>query len=87
VTTPEFAEARERIRALEREVTDLRVANQSLSNNIAHLTKAVDSLTEVVQGLRDTMNQGRGALWLAMATSGVIGALAVVIGKRILGFD
>lgn len=85
ITTDE--EAKERIRALEREVIDLRLANQSLSTNIQHLTKAVDSLAETVQGLRDTMNQGRGALWVAMTASGALGALAVVIGKRVLGLE
>ena len=74
----------ERIKDLEARVTDLRIANGELATSVAHLTTAVDNLTHTVQVLRDTVNQGRGALWLAMAASGGVGALLVVIGKRLL---
>jgi hypothetical protein len=74
----------ERIRELEAQVTDLRLANAELATTVKHLTGAVRELTATVQAMRDTVNQGRGALWLAMTAAGAIGALAVVIGRRLL---
>jgi uncharacterized protein YlxW (UPF0749 family) len=75
----------ERISSLEREVTDLRVANAKLASSIEHLVKAVDALALVVQQQRDTMNQGRGILITLMFVSGSIGALVATIIKRLFG--
>lgn len=66
-----------RILDLEHEVTDLRVFNASLSKSVEHLSTNVEKLGVVVQELRDTMNQGRGALWpIAGALSLASAALA-----------
>lgn len=70
---------------LEREVSDMRVDNASLSTAVEHLAKAVDVLTVTVQGLRDAQNKARGALWLAVAAAGSIGALLMLGLKQMLG--
>jgi hypothetical protein len=75
----------ERITSLEREVTDLRVANARLASSIEHLVKAVDALALVVQAQRDTMNQGRGILVTLMFVSGAVGAVVATVIKRMFG--
>ncbi|MBK9497658.1 MAG: hypothetical protein IPO08_24730 [Xanthomonadales bacterium] len=75
----------ERITSLEREVTDLRVANAKLASSIEHLVKAVDELALVVQQQRDTMNQGRGILVTLMFVSGSIGAIVATLIKKMFG--
>lgn len=75
----------ERIVSLEREVTDLRVANAKLATSIEHLVKAVDALALVVQSQRDTMNQGRGILVTLMFAAGAVGAVVSTIVKRLFG--
>lgn len=74
-----------RIFELEREVGNLRVNNASLSKSVEHLAGAVETLTETVQDLRDTMNKGRGALWMAMFLAGSVGAAVAMFVKRIFG--
>lgn len=56
----------------------MRVDNASLSKSVEHLAKAVEVLTDTVQGLRDAQNKARGALWLAVAAAGSIGALLLL---------
>lgn len=63
----------ERVSALEGHVTDLRIENARLSESVQNLATAVSGLTGVVQELRDSMNRGRGALWL-------LGGLAATVG-------
>lgn len=63
----------ERLTELETRVTDLRIANARLSESLQNLATAVSGLTGVVQELRDSMNRGRGALWL-------LGGLAATVG-------
>lgn len=73
-----------RIFELEREVGNLRVNNAALSTSVEHLAGAVETLNTTVQSLRDTMNQGRGALWFAMFVSGALGAAAMAFLKNFL---
>ena len=91
----------EKIRGLETKVeslanlvTDLRlsherslISTQHLQNANEHLAGLVEELTRVVQDLRDTMNKGRGALWLAMSAAGGLGAFSVVILRRVFGAE
>lgn len=77
-------ESDERVQKLETEVTNLRISNATLSASVEHLATAVKSLTETVQILRDTLNQGRGALWLAMVTGGGIGALVAAFFRKMI---
>lgn len=79
-----MGEADERVRKLEDEVTNLRVSNAQLSVAVEHLAAAVASLTTTVQVLRDTLNQGRGALWLAMILGGSVGAFLMLVLRKIL---
>lgn len=75
----------DRVRELEAQVTNLRVDNAGLATSVEHLAGAVKTLTETVQDLRDTMNKGRGALWMAMLLAGGIGAAVATVIKRVFG--
>ena len=75
----------DRVRELEAQVTNLRVDNAGLATSVEHLAGAVKTLTETVQDLRDAMNKGRGALWMAMLLAGGIGAAVATVIKRIFG--
>lgn len=54
-------------------ITQLEIENAKLSVSLEHLTESVKELTSVVQQLRDTMNQGRGALWVVVGVSTLLG--------------
>lgn len=75
----------QRVFELEREVGNLRVNNASLGTSVEHLAKAVETLTSTVDELRDTMNKGRGALWVAMVLAGAFGAAVATGLKKLLG--
>jgi len=70
---------------VEDRVRQLEIANAQLATSVNHLAKSVEDLTTTVQVLRDTMNQGRGVMWLLMGASGAIGALIITFAKKILG--
>lgn len=80
-----MAAQEDRVRELEAQVTDLRIDNAGLATSLEHLAGAVKTLTETVQELRDTMNKGRGALWMAMLLAGGIGAALTTVIKRVFG--
>lgn len=65
----------ERIAALESRVYALHADNARLSESVEHLATAVGGLTNVVQDLRDSMNRGKGALWLFGIMAATIGGL------------
>jgi NADPH-dependent curcumin reductase CurA len=71
------------IARLERDVTDLRVANAQLAAAVNHLATSVTALTQTVAVLRDTMNQGKGALWLIVAAAGGVGAAITLAFKQV----
>lgn len=80
----------DRIRTLEREVSDLRVANAGLAASVEHLSTAVESLTSTVTVLNNAMNQGKGAARLVLALAamggGGLGAiLALALRKAGIG--
>jgi hypothetical protein len=75
----------ERVHHVERQVTDLRVANAALSSSVEHLAKTVDVLNVTVQSLRDTINQGRGAIWVMVGAAGAVGAVIATMIKRLFG--
>lgn len=70
---------------MEDRVRSLEIANAKLATSVEHLSTTVTVLASTVQDLRDTMNQGRGALWIMMAAAGSIGAIIVTIAKKVLG--
>lgn len=80
-----MAAQEDRVRELEAQVTNLRVDNAGLATSVEHLAGAVKTLTETVQELRDTMNKGRGALWMAMLLAGGIGGALTTVIKRVFG--
>lgn len=80
-----MAAQEDRVRELEAQVTDLRIDNAGLATSLENLAGAVKTLTETVQELRDTMNKGRGALWMAMLLAGGIGAALTTVIKRVFG--
>jgi hypothetical protein len=75
----------DRLRVLELQVTDLRIVNAQLFSTMEHLAKATDSLNETVDNLRDTINKGRGAVWLAIMVAGAAGATIGSIIKSLFG--
>lgn len=77
----------ERIRDLEEKVTQLRIAQGEFATSAGHITAAVEKLEKVVNDLNDTMNKGRGALWLAMTAAGGLGAVTVTIARRAFNLD
>jgi NADPH-dependent curcumin reductase CurA len=70
---------------MEDRVRSLEIANAKLATSVEHLSTTVTVLASTVQDLRDTMNQGRGALWLMMAAAGSVGAVIVTLAKKLLG--
>lgn len=78
-------EHHERLRFMEAQVTDLRVANAELTASVEHLTKTVEALTLTVQSLRDTINQGRGAAWIMVGAAGTAGAILGAVVKKVFG--
>jgi len=77
----------EDLRMMQNDLVGLKIANASLTSSVNHLADTVRALTETVQILRDTMNQGRGMMWLLMTAAGAMGAIAAVIIKRIIAFE
>jgi hypothetical protein len=73
----------DRVRELERDISSLRVANAELAKSVEHLSASVRALTDTVSTLRDTMNQGKGALWLGVLAAGSVGALITTVLKKI----
>ena len=74
----------ERLRDLEEKVTQLRIAQGEFAASASHLAATVERLERLVGILNDTMNKGRGALWLAMVAAGGLGAATVTIARRVL---
>ena len=70
---------------MEDRVRSREIANAKLATSVEHLSSTVTILASTVQDLRDTMNQGRGALWIMMAAAGSIGAIIVTLAKKVLG--
>lgn len=64
---------------LETRVRSLEVEQGRTSMALEHINDTLKELVETVQGMRDTMNQGKGALkgmnWLWGILSGAIGAV------------
>jgi hypothetical protein len=69
----------ERLRSLEQNVAALQISNATHVASNLHLAQAVENLTETTQALRDTINQGRGAVWFVVAISGAVGAILTMI--------
>lgn len=75
----------ERLSTVEEQVTKLRVSNAELAKSVEHLSTAVTALTATVQVLRDTINTGRGALWVIAGAAGALGAVAALMFKKMFG--
>lgn len=75
----------ERLKDMERDISDLRVSNATLSSSVEHFSEAVKQLTATVGELRDTMNRGRGVLWAISGGAGLIGALGSFAASKLLG--
>ena len=66
----------------EERLTALEIENAKLAVSLEHLTDSVKELTKTVQDLRDTMNRGRGALWVVVGASTLVGgAISAAITK------
>ncbi len=75
----------DRIRQLELQVTDLRIAASGANESRGHLADTVEGLTKTVQELRDVMNKGRGAFWAANVIAAVLGGAAGIFANKFLG--
>jgi len=67
----------DRLQRLERDVSDLRVANSGLEVEVKNLSTQVHNLSDAVTKLNTTMSEGKGALWVVRIVFGTIGAGAV----------
>jgi hypothetical protein len=65
----------ERLSALENRMYQLHADNARLTESVEHLATAVTSLTDVVQEFRDTLNKGKGAIWLFGVLAAAVGGL------------
>lgn len=61
------------------------IANAKLSVEVEHLAAAVAGLNQTVQGLRDDMNKGRGALWVMLGAASAGGAMLATFAKKMVG--
>lgn len=75
----------ERVHRLEIEVVNLRIQHAEFNGALSSLEEAVDELREVVQDLRDTMNRGRGVIWLFGIGAAGLGSVLSAILKKWLG--
>ena len=75
----------ERLTTVEQQVGNLRVSNAELAKSVEHLSTAVAALTLTVQTLRDTINTGRGALWVIAGAAGTLGAIFATVFKKAFG--
>lgn len=65
----------ERLARLEAENQQRAVDHARLSSSVEHLSEAVQMLSTTVQEFRDTMNKGRGAMWIVLAVCTLLGGL------------
>lgn len=77
----------ERMRDLEEKVTQLRITQGEFATSARHITTAVEELRKLVADLNNTMNRGRGALWMAMTAAGAFGAVLTTVVKRLFNLD
>ena len=72
----------ERIRRLEDENQQRAVDHARLSGSVEHLISSLDAVTVELKAVTAVMNQGRGAAWVVMGVSGLIGGgLAALLTK------
>lgn len=75
----------DRLYRLESDVSELRAQHAAMDAAVNHLVKAVDELRDVVQEFRDSLNQGRGAVWLFGVAAAAAGSLLSLILRKFLG--
>lgn len=64
----------QRLSRLEETVATLREDNASLSTSVEHLSSSLEKLTLKLDELNNTMNRGRGALWVIAGACTLLGA-------------
>lgn len=74
-----------RISEMEERLTQVRVANASLTTSVELLSEAVRELTKIVGDLRDTMNRGRGAVWAISGCAAVASSIVTLVAKKFVG--
>lgn len=72
------------IRELERDMVAMKVSNATLAVTLASLTAQVGQLERTLTTLNDTMNKGKGVLWLVLLIAGTLGAAASSVVKRVM---
>lgn len=69
----------------ETRLQQLEIENAKLAISLEHLSESVRELTRTVQELRDTMNRGRGALWVIVGASTLVGGAISAGVNKLLG--
>lgn len=85
MNNPETVMQDDTLRALDRDISDLRVSNAKLSTSVDNLTEKVDQLTELVGNLNNIIQRGKGALWVVALFAGAIGAGVTTLVKKVTG--
>lgn len=71
------------IARLESRIYDLSAENASLATSVEHLRQSVEKLNKAVDALQTTMSTGRGALWVIISVSGLLGGVVTTwLGKH-----
>lgn len=84
MNTPEPV-MQEALHAFDRDISDLRVSNAQLSTSVDNLVDKVNELSKTVASMNDTMNKGKGALWLIVLFAGSLGAAITTLIKKLAG--
>lgn len=65
----------DRLSRLENENQQRAIDHARLSTSVEHLNESVRELTAKVGEFRDTMNKGRGAMWVVLGACTALGGL------------
>jgi hypothetical protein len=74
-----------RIHSLERDVSELREGQARQDEILKQLKESIDKIEKTVDDLNNTMQKGKGALWVVASIGAAIGVVSEVIASFISG--
>jgi uncharacterized protein YlxW (UPF0749 family) len=74
-----------RLARLEEGLTEALVQNARLASAVEHLSDSVVDLKVTVNDLNNSMNRGRGALWVIVGASSIAGGVLTATISRFFG--